>query len=48
MLDDAAVISVQRDGKLIQPTDETVFKAGDVITLHVSPGVSDEALEALD
>lgn len=47
-LDAAAVISIQRDGKLIQPTDETVFEAGDVVALHVSPEGPTEPFRALD
>ena len=34
-LDDVAVISIQRDGGLVQPTKQTVFHPDDVVALHV-------------
>lgn len=48
MLEDAAVISIQRDGKLIQPTDGTVFEPGDVVALHVKPEATGEPLAAFE
>lgn len=48
MLEDAAVISIQRDGRLIQPTDGTVFEPGDIVALHVEREASDDPPAAFE
>jgi DNA-binding Lrp family transcriptional regulator len=43
---DAIVVSVERDGHIIQPTAETVIESGDIVTVVAREGCKEELLTA--
>ena len=48
LLEDAAVVSIQRGGELIQPTDGTVFEPGDIVALHIEAVETEETFAAFE